>query len=291
MVGAGAIGNGIIHLISRLPFMGTITVVDREEYGEENLGTCMLSSTQELKKPKAVCLATILKECGITANGFFGTFECYASDLKRFPRIVLNALDNIDVRHEVQRTLWPNVVIDGAIGDFMCQVSRHPWPDDTACLICLFQRPSGRPADEIQSEATGLSKSRLKQPDSVVTEADVRSAPEEKREPLRSKLGHPVCSVVQQAIAQMISSEQQEHDFEPSVPFVACLSACMVMTETIAYLCGWESKLEPRFQFDFLLGPASGLDLPQARRQNCVCGRRKNIERLRAMHGLSGISS
>jgi hypothetical protein len=66
----------------------------------------------------------------------------------------------------------------------------------------------------------------------------------------------------------MISSEEQEHDFEPSVPFVACFSACMVMAETIAYLCGWESKLERRFQFDFLRGPASGLDLPQARRQN-----------------------
>src|SRR6266568_3023836 len=58
----------------------------------------------------------------------------------------------------------------------------------------LFQRPPGRSAEEIQSEATGLSKNRLKQPDSVVTEADVESAPEEKREALRSKLGHPVCS-------------------------------------------------------------------------------------------------
>jgi molybdopterin/thiamine biosynthesis adenylyltransferase len=287
VVGAGAIGNGIIHLISRLPFMGTITVVDRELFSEENLGTCMLISTEELQKPKAVCLATILTKCGITADGFVGTFERYARELQHFPKLVLNGLDNIDVRHEVQRTLWPNVVIDGAIGDFMCQVSRHPWPDDIACLICLFQQPPGRPAEDIQSEASGLSKTRLKQPDSVVTEADVESAPEENREALKSKLGHPVCSVVQQAVAKMISSEELDHDFEPSVPFVACFSACMVMAETIAYLCGWESKLEPRFQFDFLLGPASGLDLPQARRQNCVCGRRTNIDKLRASHGLS----
>jgi hypothetical protein len=86
---------------------------------------------------------------------------------------------------------------------------------------------------------------------------------------------------------QMISSEEQEHDFEPSVPFVACFSACMVMAETIAYLCGWESKLEPRFQFDFLRGLASGLDLPQARRQNCVCRRANNIRKLRASRHLS----
>lgn len=283
VVGAGAIGNGIVHLISRLPFTGAITIVDREEYGPENLGTCILISTEDLNTPKAAFLASILDKCGIRADGFTGPFERYASELRQFPRIVLNGLDNIDVRHEVQRTLWPNIIVDGAIGDFMCQVSRHPWPDDIACLICLFQRPSGRPAEETQSEATGLSRDRLQQPESLVTEADVEAAPQEKRDALRSSIGHPVCSVVQQAVAQQMSQEQQELDFEPSVPFVACFSACMVMTEALAYLCGWDSPLEPRFQFDFLTGPDYGQNLPQARRTGCVCARRRNIDKVRAL--------
>jgi molybdopterin/thiamine biosynthesis adenylyltransferase len=286
VVGAGAIGNGIAHLISRLPFTGAITIVDREEYAPENLGTCLLITPEDLNRPKAALLASILGKCGIRAEGFTGPFERYASELRQFPKIVLNGLDNIDVRREVQRTLWPNIVIDGAIGDFMCQVSRHPWPDDVACLICLFQRPAGRPAEEVQSEATGLSKTRLQDPNSLVNQSDVEAAPPDKQDALRSQVGHPVCSVVQQAMAQKISLEQQEQDFEPSVPFVACFSACMVMAEALAYLCGWETKLEPRFQFDFLLGPAFGLELPQGRNQHCVCGRRKNIDRLRAMRGL-----
>ena len=49
-------------------------------------------------------------------------------------------MDNIDVRHEVQRTLWPNVVIDGAIGDFMCQVRRHPWPGNIRELQNIVER-------------------------------------------------------------------------------------------------------------------------------------------------------
>jgi molybdopterin/thiamine biosynthesis adenylyltransferase len=287
VVGAGAIGNGIIHLVSRLPFTGTITVVDREEYGPENLGTCILMTADDSEKPKAARLASILNNCGIRATGFAGTFERYAHDLQQFPEIVLNGLDNIDVRHEVQGTLWPNTVIDGAIGDFMCQVSRHPWPADIACLICLFQQPPGRPAEDIQSEITGLSKARLQNPNAVVTEVDVKAAPPEKQDALRSFVGHPVCSVVQHAMAQKFSSERQAADFEPSVPFVACFSACMVMTEALAYLCDWETKLEPRFQFDFLLGPAFGLALPQSRRQACICGRKRNIEKLRALRGLS----
>jgi len=178
-------------------------------------------------------------------------------------------------------------VIDGAIGDFTCQVSRHPWPDDIACLMCLFQRPVGRPAEEVQREITGLSINRLRDPNSPVMEADVEAAPSEKRGVLRSLLGHPICSVVQQAMAQKISEEQQEGNFEPSVPFVACFSACLVIAETLAHLCGWKSKLEPRFQFDFLLGPAFGLELPQGRRKTCICCRKKNIDKLRATHGLS----
>jgi len=291
VVGAGAIGNGIVHLLSSLPLTGTVTIVDREEYGQENLGTCLLIGPDDLNKPKAEFLASVLREHNIRADGFFGEFEQYVSKLHRFPRIVLNGLDNIDVRHEVQRALWPDIVIDGAIGDFMCQVSRHPWPDDIACLICLFQRPAGRPAEEIQSEATGLSKGRLLEPESLVTEADVEAAPREKQPGLRLRIGQPVCSVVQEAMAQKISLEQREKGFEPSVPFVACFSACMVMTEALAYLCGWDTKLGPRFQFDFLRGPAFGLELPQARSENCVCGRKKNIDRLRAKGGLSDAGS
>lgn len=170
----------------------------------------------------------------------------------------------------------------------MCQVSRHPWPDDVACLMCLFQKPASRPAEEVQTEATGLSTNRLQQPDSLITEADVEAAPKEKQHALRSRIGQPVCSVVQEAVAQKISSEQQEKGFEPSVPFVACFSACMVITEALVYLCGWRSKLEPRFQFDFLRGPVCGLELPQARTKNCVCGRTKNIDLIRAKRGLPG---
>ncbi len=265
--------------------------MDREEYGAENLGTCLLINPGDLKKPKALCLAATLERVGIRAEGFVGPFEHFARDLQQYPAVVVNGLDNTDVRQEVQRALWPDIVIDGAIGDVTCQVSSHPWRGDTACLICLFQRPTGPPAEEVQREVTGLSMSRLQDPNSLVTEADVEAAPSEKRDALRLRLGHPICSVVQQAMAQKISEKQQEDNFEPSVPFVACFSACMVMAETLAHVCGWKSKLEPRFQFDFLRGPAFGLELPQARRPNCICGRRKNIDKLRAIHGLSNALS
>jgi hypothetical protein len=208
-------------------------------------------------------------------------FERYVEGFHKVPGIVINGLDNIDVRCEVQRSLWPDVVIDGAIGDFTCQASRHPWPDDIACLICLFRKPAGRNAADVQSEATGLSPKRLTELNDMITEADVNSVSPERRDFLRSRVGQPLCSVVQEAIAQKISQEQQAEGFEPSVPFVACFSACMVISEVVAHICGWRSILEPRFQFDFLLGPAYGQELSQRRRTDCICARHKNIEGLR----------
>jgi len=281
VVGAGAIGNGIVHLISCLPFSGKIHLVDREEFGPENLGTCILVSPRDLGTPKGHALAAMLRKAGIRAEGFYCTLAQYAAGLTEYPSAVACGLDNIDVRHEVQRELWPDIAVDGAIGDFTCQVSRHPWSEDVACLICMFQKPVGQPAEEVQSEATGISRDRLRNPDSLVTEVDVCAAPVIKQHSLKSMLGQPICAVVQHAMAKMFSSEEQQEGFEPSVPFVACFSSCMVMAEALAHLCKWKSILEPRFQFDFLHGPAFGLELPQTRRQGCICNRRKNIDKLR----------
>jgi molybdopterin/thiamine biosynthesis adenylyltransferase len=284
IVGAGAIGNGLVHLAAHLPYAGQIDVVDRQKFGDENLGTCILIGPEELPKHKALVMEQYLNDHGKRSKGFSEEFGKFAEHLVEYPSVVLNGLDNIDVRHEVQRTLWPDVIIDGAIGDFMCQVSRHPWPDDVSCLICLFRKADeGKSAQQVQYEVTGLSSSVLAHPDAVLDEKHLIDVPPEKREFLKRHLGKPICSVVQEAMAQQISADKLEQGFQPSVPFVACFSACMVMSEAVAQMAGWGSKLEPRFQFDFLIGPAHGQELPQGRRPNCVCGRQKNINKLRSI--------
>jgi molybdopterin/thiamine biosynthesis adenylyltransferase len=260
---------------------GRIDVVDAQTYGEENLGTCLLMGAANLGEPKAKMLASHLQAPGLQVEPFGMTFEQYARQTRRAPAVVLNGLDNIAGRHQVQRTIWPDIVVDGAIGDFTCQVSRHPWPDDIACLICLFREPAAAPAEKIQMQATGLSKDSLSRPDDLLSASDVERAPRDKQDFLRARLGKPICSVIQQGIALKLSAEEQEKGFEPSVPFIACFSACMVVAELVAHLMKLPSELAPRFQFDFLMGPQYGQELPQERRAGCICSRHKNIERAR----------
>ena len=281
LVGGGAIGNGTVRLLSQLQCRGRIDIVDAQTYSEENLGTCLLMETADLGESKAKILASHLRTPGLQVESFGVTFEQYARQTRRAPAVVLNGLDNIPARHQVQRTIWPDVVVDGAIGDFTCQVSRHPWPDDIACLICLFREPAGAPVEKVQMQATGLSPDSLSRPDDLLSTSDVDRAPEEKRDFLRARLGKPICSVIQEGIALKISADEQQKGFEPSVPFTACFSACMVVAEMVSHIMKWPSVLAPRFQFDFLTGPQYGQELPQERRAGCICSRHKNIERAR----------
>ncbi|MDA8218531.1 MAG: hypothetical protein M0Z94_13030, partial [Dehalococcoidales bacterium] len=237
----------------------------------------------DIGKAKATFGADVLGR-RMDARGFredFASFKRRLGSDVPYPRVVIGGVDNIEARHEIQH-LWADLTIDGAIGDFGCQVSRHPWGDDTACLICLFRQPAGEPAEQVVSRLTGLRVHRAAEGLATITEDDVREAPVEKREWLRARLGHQICSVIQEAVAQHLSEEQQRQGFEPSVPFVACFSASMVVAELVRYVTGGPTPLEPRYQLDMLQGPAFGLELPQERRQDCVCvTRRHNIEKLR----------
>ncbi len=280
LVGAGAIGNGIVHLLSQLPTNGRAWIVDAQTFREENLGTCLLIGPQELDMPKAV-FAEKLLDGRLHVRGFHEELEAFQQRLgseRSHPRVVLTGLDNIDGRHQAQK-LWPDLIVDGAIADFPCQVSRHQWGEDSACLVCLFRHPPGPPAENVASHATGLNRSRVQQPDDAVTEEDVRAAPASQQDWLRKRLGRQICSVVREGVAQLISQEEQRKGFSPSVPFVACMSACMVVAELVKFTAGWGTSLETRYQFDMLRGPAFGAMVPQEKRRDCECVvRSRNID-------------
>jgi molybdopterin/thiamine biosynthesis adenylyltransferase len=283
LVGAGAIGNCCTHLLSRLPTSGHIWIVDGQVFGEENLGTCVLIGPGDVGVSKAEFAARLF-EGQLQGAGFHEQLAEFQSRLGGgvpYPRVILNGLDNIDARHEAQ-SWWPDILIDGAISDFKCQVSRHQWGDDTACLMCLFRQPPGPSAEFVQSSATGLSQARVQQSQDIVTEEDVQIAPVEKREWLRERIGLQICSVIQEGMVQKISEDKHRKGFAPSVPFVAGLSACMVVGELVKFTAGWTTELDGRFQFDSLCGPAFGEMFPQGRRSDCECvTRAHNINKWR----------
>jgi molybdopterin/thiamine biosynthesis adenylyltransferase len=282
LVGIGAIGNGIVYLLDALPASGRVCIVDPQTFQSENLGTCLLIGPSDVGKEKAMFAKAILSR-KLKAKGFsedFSSFRDRMGNEVPYPKVILNGLDNISARHAVQN-LWPDLILDGAISDFGCQVSRHPWGEDIACLRCLFQEPT-ESADLIASRTTGLSRERTQRPFETVTNEDVQIAPDGKKEWLQARIGQQICSVVREGVAKQISEDDQAERFQPSVPFVACLSASMIVSELLKHLCGWPTPLAPRFQLDVLRGPGFGREFSQERRRDCVCvTRKRNIDILR----------
>jgi len=283
LVGAGAIGNGVALLLRQLPCRGHITVVDGQTCEPPNLGTCVLLGPTDLGRGKAEVIAHFLGS-RLSADCFRGRLGDYAGRLGgevRYPSVVLSALDSVSSRHEVQ-DLWPDLVIDGAIEEFITQVSRHPWREEIGCLRCLFRETPSAPAEKLQSAATGLSSQRISDPDSQITEEDVGIAPPSHRGWLRERIGRTVCSVVQEGVLREISARPSEVGPTVTTPFVAGLSAAMAVAELVKHSCGWKTTLAPRFQFDCLRGPHNGLYFEQARNPKCLCVERaSNIEKWR----------
>lgn len=281
VAGGGAIGNGVAHLLSRLPLRGRCRILDRQTYGEENWGTCLRLTRAAAHEPKAVFL-TELFAGSLVAD----PVQCQVEELEqdptwRTPPIVLSGFDNVEARHAVQ-DLWPDLIIDGAIGQRLeCQVSAHPWSSPAACMRCLFKRPAGEQAEVVQQRMTGLAPATLADPTRPLSEVDVAAAAPERREWLAAQIGKPICSVLE--AAGLLSSVEMESGFRPSVPFVATFSSCMMATELVRHLTTGVVGVEPRFFFSVLWGPQFGDHYPEDRHQDCVCvTRAANIDRVRA---------
>lgn len=288
--GQGAIGNGIILLLTQLRCAGSVLLLDGQKYGPENLGTCVLLGVEGVDSPKAewnksryfpshdLSAVSVPEKLDHVLHKFGSEFP--------YPSIVLNGLDNIPARHGVQ-DLWPDIMIDGAVGDFACQVVTHVWGRETACLKCLFTEPPAPDPILVASQETGISPERVRQADSIVTDQDVQQAPTEKREKLRAQIGRKMCSVVSEAVIAKMSADGHNTSFSPSVPFVATMSSAMVVATLIKYLNGESHALSPRFYFDILQGPQQGEHLREKPKSSCDChARRPLIERWRAERSL-----
>lgn len=282
--GQGAIGNGLTLLFSQMQFHGELYLLDKQAYGPENLGTCVLLGSDGVGKPKALWNLRFLANTRVEAkeivadieslDGAFGT--CYP-----YPTIVVNGLDNIPARHAIQ-DLWPDVIFDGAVGDFSCQVISSAWGSDLACLKCLFVEPTAPDPHIAASHETGLGLDRVRDSECVVTLADIEAAPPAKRPYLQEHIGVKICSVVSEAMIARIAQVGTQASFAPSVPFVASMSATMVMGSLTRRLLEPHSLI-PRFIFDILQGPDRGELLRERARPRCICQARRNaIERVRA---------
>lgn len=286
LAGGGAIGNGVALLIQQLNPKGDLWILDRQQYKDENLGTCVLIGPSAIGSEKAAYLAGILNVPErLRARPIPGDIEILRPQFGRdipHPKLVLTGFDNVTARHHVQ-SLWPDTIFDGGISAFGVHVFSHYWGSAHQCLKCHFVEPGGAQPAHTAAHLCGLAVSRIADPDEVITEEDIELAPPEKQAWLRERTGKKVCSVVSEATLKALGAEPGQKDFSPSVPFVACMSAALMVSEAVLCLMAPGRGKVSKFTFDMLQGPQNGFHLREVAKPTCDCVKRfDTITRWRA---------
>ncbi len=290
MVGAGAIGNGIALLFSQLPLRGRVHIVDKQDYADENLGTCVLTKNEGwIKQPKAPHLANWLQEnSDLEVTGERELIESVKSGTGVFSKLsidlVLNGLDDIEARRAAQ-DLWPSVIIDGGINEIGAAVIQYRVKQDSfACIKCWFETPKIDERKQ-QSQLTGLSLSSLNNMERLLTNEDIAGAEESKRDWLieRKKQGKTLCSIISEAALSANLGLNVQEGFRPSAPFIATTAAALVVAEAIKALVFPETPVVQMYQIASLfIGPSeSSIKLSRHPLETCQCVvHRGAIERL-----------
>lgn len=287
LIGAGAIGNGIALLLSQLPLHGSIELLDKQDYGIENLGTCLLMEPEGWFGPKAERLAAWLSANGRIATTWKkATIEdaIESGHFEKSPKLVLNALDDVQARRDAQR-LWPQVLIDGAINSVGAAVIQYRLAQpECACLMCWFK---DEPVDAkmIQGLVTGLHVDSLTDISRQLTDEDIAKAEPARRAWLAEckRQGKTICATIAAADLEQRFGVTVEASFRPSVPFVATAAAALVMAESVKALAFPDARSPAMFHMgNLFLGPEHSMPLHRRPSAHCLCTvQRKALERLR----------
>lgn len=161
LVGAGAIGNGVLWTLCRVPALsGVLHVVDGEAVDGTNPQRYVLAAPQDEGMPKVDLAVREAVRTGSTLDIRRHPAE-WGRYLAMLPSpwaldLVMVALDSAEDRIAVQAAL-PQRVLNAWTQAGDLGVSRHDFLGDRACLACLYL-PDGpsKNEDQLVAEAIGL---------------------------------------------------------------------------------------------------------------------------------------
>ncbi len=158
LVGLGAIGNGAVWVLSRVPRLsGDLNLVDHEEVDLTNLQRYVLTNMADVGASKVALAKGLLRVTGLRTHPYperWGAYLAARDDWKL--ETVAVAVDSAEDRVGVQAAL-PRWVVNAWTQPEDLGISRHAFDGDQACLACLYL-PNGERKSEaaLVAEAIGL---------------------------------------------------------------------------------------------------------------------------------------
>ena len=148
LVGAGAIGNGVLWALSRMPCKGNLHVVDPEKVTDSNLQRYVMLTAADGDKGKASLAAQWLgPHKGLTVTPHPSDWAAHIAAIPDYKvETVLSAVDSANARIQIQASL-PRVIFNAWTQSGEAGLSRHHFLGPMACLACLYI-PTGQAENE-----------------------------------------------------------------------------------------------------------------------------------------------
>lgn len=160
LVGAGAIGNGTLWALSRMPCKGDLHIVDSETVTDSNLQRYVMTTASDREKEKAGLAAQwLVSRDGLTVTPHPTTWAAHVASIPEYKvETVLSAVDSAEARIQIQASL-PRVIFNAWTQKAEAGVSRHAdFLGPMACLACLYI-PTGQAKHEDELVASALKLS------------------------------------------------------------------------------------------------------------------------------------
>ncbi|MGW2695354.1 hypothetical protein ACWC3Y_26630 [Streptomyces sp. NPDC001296] len=286
LIGAGAIGTGIILILNLLGTSGELTIVEPEFFESPNVTTYSIGTLRDAaaRTHKTDLAVRYLPRLDVnpfphTAQDFINAID---NGTASWPGTVLGAVHSIEARHEIQR-IHADLTLDGSTGGQAgTTLALHEALPQGPCLRCYYPLapiPTGPSAPQRLHALTGLPLQRIARGHDPLTPADLEGLSVKRQAALSPYLGVPVCGLSD--IMGLTANDAD--DFQPSAAFVAQQAACLVVGAMIARSTGHATGPMRHVEYDARFGPWYDMTTPRRPRSGCACQSESDlIARVRA---------
>lgn len=201
VIGAGAVGNGLIYTLGMMPdIKGRINVVDPDSYDATSMNRCLAVCNDQVGVPKPTGLASLKFDNNLRIIPFATSYELFREQ-QGTPEVAVATVDNNKARIQIQSDL-PRILFHGATGEnvgtiFSCHFL------DGACLGCLFLEDQ-EPLSLTISRSTGLS---LGEVDRILRERTPLTTNDIERIQARTNLGSRLSDLVGHSLEELYARE------------------------------------------------------------------------------------
>lgn len=289
LVGLGAIGNGAIWSLARVPnLIGTLHLIDDERIDMSNCQRYILTSISNVDMPKVELAVNSLSSTKINAIPHRMTWGEYLLDRENYNLYRVGvAVDSMIDRCAIQASL-PLWIVNAWTQQGDLGISRHNFIDDKACLMCLyFPAENEKAEDQIIAEAIGLPQSIREvrellysgEPINSVLLTRIGEALHIPIESIQQFAGKPLRVFYSKAICGgMILSlggeYQKTSEVEVPMAFQSVLAGIMLASELVAHAGGLKQGSQPTItKIDLLhpIGAHLSFDAKKHSSGICIC--------------------